>query len=83
MISSLERRNVIVGMAFLVRSARYASSARESRCQKLSDFVAALPAPPGSTAGMAFMISQLLFIPSAANMLLSAYEFETADSCAA
>ena len=81
-ISCLERRNVIAGIAFLVRSARYASIARESRCQTLFGVGAALAAPPSSWAGTTLMRGYLLFIPSAAaaNMRFSAYEFETADS---
>jgi len=81
-ISCLERRNVIAGIAFLVRSARYASIARESRCQTLSGVGAPLAAPPSSWAGTTLMRGYLLFIPSAAaaNMRFSAYEFETADS---
>jgi hypothetical protein len=82
MISCLERRNVIAGIAFFTRSARYASIARDSRCQNLSGFSAALPALPRSSAGMTLIMSPLLFIPSAANVLLSAYEFEMADSSA-
>jgi hypothetical protein len=82
MISCLERRNLIARIAFFTRSARYASIARESRCQNLSGFSAALPAPPRSSAGMTLIMSQLLFIPSTANVLLGAYEFEMADSSA-
>jgi hypothetical protein len=82
MISCPERRNVIAGIAFFTRSARYASIARESRCQNLSGFGVALLAVLGSSAGTTLMMSPLLFIPSAANVLLSAYEFEMADSSA-
>jgi hypothetical protein len=85
MISCLERRNVIAGIAFSRRSARYASIARESRCQNLSGFGVALLAVLGSSAGttlMTLMMSQLLFIPSVTNVLLSAYEFEMVDSSA-
>src|SRR5262249_50500507 len=54
-ISCLERRSVIAGIAFLVRSVRYASIARTRRCQKLSGFGAALLALLGSSVGTTLM----------------------------